>query len=180
MLRARYLLLVLHLAAAWCGHSLVQAFAIPTARCTFRHGMQRDASAIAATRSVQSRCTLRHGMQRAASAVAARRSVQMLDAHMPAAAQRKDLGGLHPSHKYPVGPHIKINKLVLNTYGLWYGLNALVAGLLIFPFVALAGLIGRIVDRKRLRAASWFGSIWCRLSLLTMLIKPKVIGQYTI
>jgi hypothetical protein len=154
-MRARYVLLVLHLAAAWCRQSLVQAFAVPATRCTLRHGMHRAS----------------------ASAASATRSLRMLEAQVPTAAQRKDLGGLHPSHKYPVGLHIKINKLVLNTYGLWYGLNALVAGLLIFPFVALAGLIGRVVDRKRLRAASWFGSIWCRLSLLTMFIKPKVIGQ---
>ncbi|KAG5176569.1 hypothetical protein JKP88DRAFT_335503 [Tribonema minus] len=85
------------------------------------------------------------------------------------------------------GLHVNIAGRALNAYGLLYAITSTLTGLLVFPLVAVVRTLNgrwhrctRLVDRKRLRVASWFGSVWCRLSLLSMGIRPKVEGLHNL
>ncbi|CAM9901315.1 unnamed protein product, partial [Choristocarpus tenellus] len=75
-----------------------------------------------------------------------------------------------------LGPHISFGGKVLNSYGVLYGLQALLWSVVLFPFCALGAVVDGIFSRNRMRLPSAVGTLWSRIILWTMGIQPRVEG----
>ncbi|CAM9672731.1 unnamed protein product [Chrysoparadoxa australica] len=58
-----------------------------------------------------------------------------------------------------------------------YLINVWLFGIFLFPFLLATTLVSRIVEPKRLRAPTFIGVLWCRITCILMGMRPRVTGK---
>jgi 1-acyl-sn-glycerol-3-phosphate acyltransferase len=85
--------------------------------------------------------------------------------------------GLNGSGEPPVPRGLRIGSKIVTPYGLRFFATSLTWALVIFPFVAVTGILGRFLDPGRLRWSSFFIQVWSRISLRSVGMRPKFTGM---